>query len=173
MIRRLTIRRLVPAAVCLSAAALALGYALAGAWPWVVASLALGALWLAGQWLRWPQTSPLGFATSVILAGVCALSSTSPSASLLALIAVVAALCTWDLDGLARRLERYPFVGDQARLERQHLVRLLAVAALGFFLAAAALALQIRFSLLPTLLLSLLVVLGLSWVFFFLRTQDT
>lgn len=167
------IPRLVYASVGLAAVCLAAGLALAGSWPWAAAALGLGALWLAGQWRQWPSAAALGFATSVALAVLSLWLSAKASVALLALLAVVAALWAWDLDGLARRLARYTYVGDRGRLERQHLGRLLIVSALGLLLGLVALALRIRLTFLPALLLSLLTVLGLSWAIFLLRTEDS
>lgn len=167
------IPRLIHTAVGLAAASLAAALALAGSWPGAAAALGLGALWLAGRWRRWGPIAALGFAASVALAVLSLWLSKETRVALLALLSVAAALCAWDLDRLARRLARYPYVGDRARLERRHLVRLLAVTAAGLLLGLATLALQIRLAFLPALLLSLLALLGLSWAVFLLRTQGT
>lgn len=166
MIRRLTVAGAALATLCLAAA-----QALAGAWPWAAASLGLGALWLAGHWRRWRPAAPSGFAASVALAGIALWLDSRAGVALLALLAVVAALCAWDLDGLARRLARFPYAGDRAQFERQHLARLASVAATGLLLAGVALAVEIRLTLLPALLLSLLAIIGLSWAVFVLRIQ--
>jgi len=158
------IRRIISATVVLASTCLAAAHALGGGWAWAAAGLGLGALWLFGQWRRWPLTAPLGLVASTALAALSLWLDGEPGSALLALLGVVAALCAWDLDGLAWRLARYPFVGDQAGLERRHLARLLGVAAL---------ALQIRLTFLPALLLSLLAVLGLSWAMLLLRTANT
>jgi len=167
------IGRLVTATIVLVAACLAAAHALAGSWAWAVAGLGLGVLWLLGRWRDWSPAAPLGLAASTALAALSLWPDNRAGIALLALLAVVAALCAWDLDGLARRLARYPFAGDQAGLERRHLARLLAVATLGFLLGGAALAIQIRLTFLPALLLGLLALLGLSWAVLLLRTADS
>lgn len=170
MIRRLLLGSVGLAAICLAAA-----HAWAGAWPWVGASLGLGIVWLAGEGRGWSLAAPLGFVASVVLAALSLWLSGDGLVGPLAVLAVVAALCAWDLDGLVQRLARFGYVGDLPRLERKHLGRLVAVAGLGLLMAVPALALQIRLIFLPALLLSLLAVLGLSWGVFLLRAggQDS
>jgi heme/copper-type cytochrome/quinol oxidase subunit 4 len=166
------IRRLLLGSVGLAAACLAVAHAWAGAWPWAALSLGLGALWLVGEARGWSPSAPLGFGASVALAVLSLWTSREAGVSSLALLAVVAALCAWDLDGMAQRLACFGYLGDPSRLERQHLGRLLAVAALGLLLGGSALAVQIEITFLPALLLSLLAVLGLSWAVSLLRAED-
>jgi len=165
------IHRLVRGSAGLVAICLAVAHAWAGAWPWAAASLGLGAAWVVGERQGWHLTAPLGFASSAVLAALSLWLSDEAGVALLALLAVIAALCAWDLDGLAQRLGHFGYVGDQPRLEQQHLGRLLAVAALGLLLGGLALAFQIRLTFAPALLLSLLVVMGLSWAVFILRAE--
>jgi hypothetical protein len=164
------IRRLLMGSIGLVGACLAGALAWAGTWPWAAATLGLTAAWLVGEGRGWHLAAPLGFATSAALAGLSLWLSGEPGVAWLALVAVVAALCAWDLDGLARRLDRFGYEGDRSRLERQHLRRLLAVASLGLVLGGVALAVQIRLSFLLALLLSLLAALGVSWAVFLLRS---
>jgi hypothetical protein len=167
------IRRIILGSVGLAAACLAGAYAWAGAWAWAAISLGLGIAWLVGLGQGWSLAAPLGFAASAALAILSVSLNEQAGVALLALLAVVAALCAWDLDGLARRLAHFGYVGDRSRLERRHLGRLLAVAGLGLLLGGAALAVQIRLTFLPAFLLSLLVVVGLSWGVFFLRVESS
>jgi hypothetical protein len=168
MIRRLLFGTIIGAAACLTAA-----HAAGEGWPWAIASAVLGTLWLLGCWRDWSPTASLGLAAFTALAAFSLWLGGRSGTTLLALLAVVAALCAWDLDGLARRLARYPVVGDQAELERRHLARLLAVAALSLLLGGATLAIQIRLTFLPALLLGLLILLGFSWAILLLRTPDS
>jgi hypothetical protein len=167
------IRRLIFASVALAGTCLAVACFQAGTWPWTAASIGLSALWLTGEGWRWRLASPLGLAGCVGLAALSIQLGSQAGVAWLALLAVIAALCAWDLDGLARRLSRFAYMGDQARRERQHLGRLLAVAALSLLLGGTALALDLSLSFLPAFLLSLLVVLGLSWAAFLLRTEGS
>ncbi len=164
------IRHLIFASVGLATACLAGTHALAGIWPGAAASIGLGILWLVGEGQQWRLAAPLGLAASVGLAALGVRLGGDAGVALLALLAVIAALCAWDLAGLAQRLCGPTYVGDQEGLERRHVGRLLAVAALGLLLAVAALALDLSLSFLPALLLSLLAVLGLSWAVFLLRS---
>jgi hypothetical protein len=166
------IQRLVLASVGLAATCQAMAHAWAGSWPWAAASLGLGAAWLVAEVRGWHLAAPLGFTASGALAGFSLWLSWDPGVALLALVAIVAALCAWDLDGLARRLDRFGYEGDRSRLERQHLRRLLAVASLGLALGSLALGIKIRLSFLPALLLTLVAVLGLSWAMFLLRSAS-
>jgi hypothetical protein len=54
-------------------------------------------------------------------------------------------------------------------MEKGHLRRLMSVATVGFFLGSAALLVQARITFLPAVLLSLLALLGLSWLVSFFR----
>ncbi len=88
------------------------------------------------------------------------------------LLAVVAALCAWDLEHLEERLSHPIYAGSEAArhaMQKEHARRLLAVAALGLGLGAAGLVAQARITFLLALLLSLLALLGLSWVVSFFR----
>ncbi len=88
------------------------------------------------------------------------------------LLAVVAALCAWDLEHLEERLSQPIYAGSEAArhaMQKEHARRLLAVAALGLGLGAAGLVAQARITFLLALLLSLLALLGLSWVVSFFR----
>ncbi len=88
------------------------------------------------------------------------------------LLAVVAALCAWDLEHLHERLSNPAYAGSAAgrrAVENAHLARLLAVLAVGLLLGAVGLLAPARLAFLPALLLSLLALLGLSWVVSFFR----
>lgn len=88
------------------------------------------------------------------------------------LLAVVAALCAWDLEHLDKRLSHPAYAGSEAgrrAVEKVHRGRLLAVTALGLLLGSVGLFAQVRLTFLPALLLSLLALLGLSWVVSFFR----
>ena len=115
MIRHLLLGSVGLAAICLAAA-----HAWAGAWPWVGASLGLGILWLAGEGRGWSLAAPLGFGASVVLAALSLWLSADGFVAPLAVLAVIAALSAWDLDGLVQRLARFCYVGDLPRPEPQH-----------------------------------------------------
>lgn len=135
-----------------------------------VVSLALAALppILSRRGQR-PWAAPLAL---VGFAGLAALGLRLGLGAGWMLLVVVAALCTWDLEHLEERLSHPAYAGSEARrraTEKEHLARLLAVAAVGLLLGTAGLLAQARITFLPALLLSLLALLGLSWVVSFLR----
>ena len=91
------------------------------------------------------------------------------------LLAVAAALCAWDLELLEARLSDPGYNGSEARrrgMKAEHLPRLLAVATAGLLLGATALVAQARITFLAALVLSLLALLGLSWVVSFFRASS-
>jgi len=88
------------------------------------------------------------------------------------LLAVIAALCAWDLEHFYGVLSHPAYAASAARrrkAEKAHLGRLLAVLAVGLLLGALGLIAPARLTFLPALLLSLLALLGLSWILSFFR----
>lgn len=160
--------RLLWASIGLAAGTLALGYGLAGILLGALAAVILGGLWLVGQWRQLAWVASLGL---VIAAGMAAAGLLLGVGAGWSLVAVVAALSAWDLDAFARRLNRAAKVEGQADLERQHLLRLLAVDGLGLVLAAVALGVRFRFGFGLALLLGILAILGLSQAIGLLRQE--
>jgi len=162
------IRQVARAARVLAAASLAAGCLLAGERPAATLALAALALLLAAL-------PPVPGRGQLALAGFAGLAATGLRLGLGAgwmLLAVVAALCAWDLEHLVERPSHPAYAGSEdgrRAVERAHLGRLLAVAAVGLLLGSAGLLAQARITFLPALLLSLLALLGLSWVFSFFR----
>jgi hypothetical protein len=138
---------------------LALDYALGGHWIGVVASVALGCLWLAGLWRGWNETDSLGIVgfTSLAAVGVW-LALAIP----VLLASLVAALAAWDLDRFAQRLQRAGHASPTAALARAHLRRLLAVAGIGLLLSAVSFGIQLPIGFGWALLLGALAILGVS-----------
>lgn len=92
-----------------------------------------------------------------------------------ALLAVVCALCAWDLEHLEQMLSNPAYAGPEAGrqvMEAEHVRRLLVVASVGLLLGTAALLAEARITFLPALLLSLLALLGLRWVVSLFRAWD-
>ena len=171
------IRRVSFAARGLAAASLVAGCLLAGARPAAAPILALAALalLLAGLPLILPRREQRSWAAPLALAGFAGLAVGGLLLGLGAgwmLLAVVAALCAWDLEHLEESLSHPAYAGSGARrraVENAHLGRLLAVAAVGLLLGSGGLLAQARITFLPALLLSLLALLGLTWVISFFR----
>ncbi len=145
-----------------------LGYGLGGLWIWVLASIVMGSLWLLGQRLDWPWTTPVAL---VFFVGAAMIGLWLGLASGLLLLGVVLALSAWDLDHFARRLRSVERVEKSHELKRRHIGRLMAVDALGLLLGGAALAIEIQFGFYTVLLLALLAVVGLSHGIRFLRRE--
>jgi hypothetical protein len=168
--------RLVAGCAGLAAVALGLGYGLAGRWAGIPAVAALLLLWLVGR-QRWRWTATMGL---VSFSGAAAAGVLLGLDAAWMVTGLVAALCTWDLDHFARRLQGVDWAdGNGERtalrreLERSHLGWLLAVAGLGLLLAALALRVRVRLAFLTAVLLGLLAVLGLSRAIAFLRGEPS
>lgn len=158
--------------IVLAAAALALGCGLGG-WPALSAvAVLLGLAWLLGRWRGWGWMSSAGL---VSFAAAAAAGVWLGFGVGWMLAGLVSALCAWDLDHFARRLEAVPWDGATAArrrdLERRHLLRLLAVAGGGFLLAVVALQATVRLTFIPAFLLGLLVLAGLSRAIAYLQRQ--
>ena len=163
------IRQAARAAGGLAAASLVAGCLLVGERPPAVLALAALALLLAALPLVLPGRGQLALAG---FAGLAAVGLRLGLGAGWMLLAVVAALCAWDLEHLVERLSHPAYAGSEdgrEAVERVHLGRLLAVAAVGLLLGSAGLLAQAGITFLPALLLSLLALLGLSWVFSFFR----
>jgi hypothetical protein len=139
---------------------LATAYALNGLWGWVSAVIALGLLWLGGQWRGWHQVTALA---PLFFIGLIALGMLQDLAVGWLLFSIVAVLVAWDLRYFVGRLQQTR-LEDAARLQRIHLQRLLIVAGLGLFLASIALNLQFELNLGWGIFLGAVVIVGLSQV---------
>jgi hypothetical protein len=142
---------------------------------WTRVSLGVTAALLGALPLILPRHGQRPWAAPLALVGFVGLAAVGLQLDLAAgwmLLAVVAALCAWDLEHLEERLSHPGYAGSQAAhraMEKGHLRRLMSVATVGFFLGSAALLVQARITFLPAVLLSLLALLGLSWLVSFFR----
>jgi hypothetical protein len=143
----------------LATLALALGYADQSLWDGVGVAVALGLLWLAGDWRNWD------WAADVCLAGWLGLAAFGTWQELPAgwmLIGVVAALATWDLGHFAVRLRAAGAILPPADLTRAHLRQLAIVIAAGLLLGGIALGIQVELTFGWALLAATLAIIGLS-----------
>ncbi len=170
------IRPVALAARGLAVASSVAGCLLAGAWPaTALIVLAALALLLAALPPILARRGQRPWGPPLTLAGFAGLAAAGLLLGVEAgwmLLAVVAALAAWDLEHLYERLSHPAYAGSQAgrgAVERVHLGRLLAVLAVGLLLGALGLLAPARLTFLPALLLSLLALLGLSWVVSFFR----
>ena len=150
----------------LSVFVLALAFALSGLWAGVAAVLAGGALWLLGHLraLRWTSSVAL-----IVLAAAAAAEVLLAEGGGWSLLGLVAALVAWDLEQFAQRMRAAGRVDDATGLERRHIQRLLAVAAIGGLLGAIGLGLQVRLTFEWALVLAALVMLGLGPIVGYMR----
>jgi hypothetical protein len=121
--------------------ALTLGYAGQALWAGSGICVAIGLLWLGGQWRG------AVWAADVCLAGWVGLAAFGAWQSLPAgwmLLGVAAALAAWDIEHFAGRLRGAGHVTQRAELTRAHLGRLAIVVAIGLGLGAAALGLRLE-----------------------------
>lgn len=156
----------------MAAGALALGYALGGFWAGMVWILALGFLWLIGQWRQWRWMASIGL---VFFVGAAAGGFWLGLAAGWMLLGVVAALDAWDLDYFFQRLSRVAAdetLAQRRELKQRHLRRLAVVNVMGLLLAAVALEVRFEFSFGAAFWLGLLAILGLSQAVGFLRRES-
>jgi hypothetical protein len=162
------IRRILPVSIVVSCAALAMGYILGELWAWIPAIVAVGVVWLFGQWRAWGWTASMGL---ICGAGLAAAGVMLDLALGWMLVGLVATLTAWDLAYLALRLRGVERAEESRLVERRHLQRLLMVSGAGLVLPVVALEIEFGFSLGVALLLGLLVFVGLSQAVLFLRRE--
>jgi len=140
---------------------LALGYSLSSLWVWTPLLVAVGLLWLVGQWRDWDGWASVGLIFFVVAA---AWGVWRHAAAGWLLGGAVAALIAWDLDHFCQHLNYGGHVENAAELKRTHLRRLLVVASLGLLLGGVALSIQLELNFGWALFLGLLAILSLSWI---------
>ncbi len=140
---------------------LASGYALDGLWSWVIVIMAVGLLWLLGQWRGWGQVTA---AAIIVFIGLTAFGMRLNISPGWMLFSLTATLIAWDLAHFSHRLQQVDQVKELARLQRGHLQRLLLVAGLGLLLGTVALNLQFELNLGWGVFLGALIIVGLSQV---------
>jgi hypothetical protein len=143
----------------LATLALALGYADQSLWDGVGVAVALGLLWLAGDWRSWDGTADACLAGWV---GLAAFGAWQELPAGWMLIGVVAALAAWDLGHFGVRLRAAGAIPPPAELTRAHLRQLAIVAASGLLLGGIALGLRFELTFGWALLAAALAIIGLS-----------
>jgi len=155
--------------VIVAMAALALGYGLGDVWIGVGPVLAVGVLWLIGLRPGWGWIASPGL---VLWTAAAAVGLWAGLGAGWMLVGVVAALSAWDLDHFTRRLGAAGRVEQAVAMERAHLVRLLAVDAVGLALGGLALTVHVRLGFGIALILALVAVWGLSRAVRFLQNES-
>ena len=141
----------------LATLALALGYAqsLGG----VGVAVAIGLLWLLGDWHAWDWVNDVCLAGWVCLAAFGAWQALPAGWMLLG---VVAALAVWDLGHFAVRLRAAGALPPTVELTRAHLRQLAIVAAASLLLGGIALGIRVELTFGWALLIAALAIIGLS-----------
>ena len=158
--------KLAPLAIALASGALALGAALGDQWLWGGLPLVLGGLWFIALRRGWRWVSPVGLALTVAAAAAGVYLGLEPG---MMLLGVAGGLVAWDLQSFGHSLEGVRFVKGTRNLERRHLLRLLAVAALGLLVAVVSLGIEVRLSFGLLMVTGLLLMLGIAQVIRLLR----
>ena len=148
---------------------LALGYSLSSLWLWTPLVVAMGLLWLVGQWRDWDSWASVGLIFFVV-AAAGGVGHDAAAGWLLG--GTVAALIAWDLDHFSQHLNHAGHVENAAELRRTHLRRLFVVASLGLLLGGVALSIQLELNLGWALFWGLLAILSLSWLIGFSRGES-
>jgi hypothetical protein len=146
------------------------GYALDGQIYTAFAFALLGAFWCEALLRNWRWPTPLLLLLFISGGVYGAASGFSP---FIMLTGIVAALATWDLDGLLQRFSQVKPQARQPGLERRHLQRLAVVAGAGLLLGSAALVIRVQLSFILAAGLVLVVIVGASQVVRYLRRSSS
>jgi hypothetical protein len=141
--------------------ALALGFVTQSLWAWAGIAVAIGVLWLAGDWRGWDAVAGPCLAGWV---GLAAFGAWWGVISGWMLIGTVAALAAWDLRRFGIRLRDAVAIIDRAELTRAHLRYLAIVAAAGMLFGGIALGTRFELTFGWALLAAVLAVIGVSSV---------
>ena len=150
---------------------LAIGFAAGGALTLAFFTVLLGGLWFFAN-LRGVR----GLETPLLLLAALGAAATFyfiPMPPVAALLAVVAALGTWDLDFFLQRLRMVERLDNDALLGRDHLRRLGIAEGAGLLLGLLALSIQLRMGVGMILLAILFAAIGISFAIRYLRDEIT
>ncbi len=145
----------------IAAMVLALGYAGQALWAGVGIDIAIGLLWLAGDWRDWDWVA------GPCLTGWVSLATFGIWQELPAgwmLVGVVAALVAWDLSHFAARLRAAGAITHPAELTRAHLRQLAIVITAGLLFGGIALGIRLELTFGWAILAAALAVIGISRV---------
>jgi len=143
----------------LATLSLSIGYWLHSQGAGVGTALALGGLWLAGQYRPWPWLNNTIFSAFIILA---AYGTWTGVATGWLLFTVITVLMAWDVSLFKQRLVQAPSIRDETAHHRRHLQRLFVVAGGGLLLGGLTLAVPLNLNLVGAIFLGLLIMVGLG-----------
>jgi len=129
----------------------------------------IGILWLMAVIRRYEGISSLSFVIFVFGTAYAVWKGTSP---ILALLVVIATLSAWDLDAMLSRFRQIKTSAVDQGIERQHLVRLAIMDSAALVLGGAALVIKLRVGFVVILVLSFVVIWGLSQLVLHLRRSS-
>jgi hypothetical protein len=155
--------------IALGIGSLAWGYLQVGLPQFARWIMLFGALWLVAVWQRWRWFAPLGLVFNFLLAAFGLWFLNFPPGWMFA--GAIGGLMAWDLTYFRYR-QRFVASDDERRgMEGRHLVRLFALAILGFLMASAAMAIKLQFNFQWALLLAVVAIVGVTQLVAWLRKR--
>lgn len=124
---------------------------------WIVA---FGVVWLVATWQRWRWFATAGLVFNFLAAAVGLWFLNFAPGWMFA--GAIGGLLAWDLDYFRYRLRFVASDEERHSMESRHVVRLSAVALLGFVLASAAMAVKLQFNFQWAVLLAVVAILGVT-----------
>lgn len=148
---------------------LAAGHALNALWSVAFMIVAVGLLWLIGQWRGLNWTASLGF--TLFVAAI--IYGNLQGVSLLWLLpGILTTLAAWDLSHFSQYLSSAKDVREETDLRWHHFLRLGIIIGLGSFLSISAISFETELHFIWAIFLGLLVIIGLSQAVRFLRRES-
>ena len=154
--------------VAMGVGSLAWGYSLVGLDVVVSWMLAFGVLWLFAGWQRWTWFSAVGLFLTVAAAAFGLWYGFSTGWML---AGTIGGLLAWDLSDFMRRIRFAADITDLPGLERRHLARITIVTLLGLGLASISMIVRVEFTFEWIMLLTVIVVLGITQLVGWLRRR--
>jgi hypothetical protein len=160
------IRRILIISIVFAAFSVAIGYGMGSLWLIAPVFLIVGGGWVYFEWRGWDWPASIfliGFVAACVFGMLLLLSP------LIMLLGVLAALLSWDLDHMSRRLKGVHEECMAECMAKEHLLRLMLVNGCGLVLASAALLIRTQISFMGAIVLSVLVILGVGFTAGYLR----
>ncbi len=146
--------------IVLGTGSLAWGYLQVGLPQFARWIMWFGALWLVAAWRRWLWFATIGLIFDFLAAALGLWFLNFPPGWMFA--GAIGGLLAWDLTFFRYRL-RFSASDEERRfVEARHLMRVSALALLGFFLASLAMAVKLQFNFEWALLLAIVATLGIT-----------
>ncbi|HEY3290460.1 MAG TPA: hypothetical protein VGK87_10060 [Anaerolineae bacterium] len=141
-------------------AAIGVGYGLIGSWVGGAFAIGFGGVWLLTHLSGYhPAVAVLMW---LCLTGIAAIGIVLGLSSALMLIAVVAALCAWDIAHYEQQFDAVSRIDNSDALDRAHYMRLALTALISLALGAVALLIRVNLSFALALVIALMAVILLG-----------